>query len=45
MLIIFRSVDEVLRNYQVAVYQYNNPYVSELINLQPMRNMYIHSSL
>ena len=39
-----RSVNEVLGNYQVAVYQYNNPDVSEFINLQPMRNIYIHSS-
>ena len=39
-----RSVNEVLGNYQVAVYQYNNPYVSEFINLQPLRNIHIHSS-
>ena len=39
-----QSVNEVLGNYQIAVYQYNNPYVSEFINLQPIRNMYIHSS-
>ena len=39
-----RSVTEVFGNYQTAVYQYNNPYVSECINLQPIRNVYIHSS-
>ena len=39
-----RSANEVLGNYQVAVYQYNNPYVSEFINLQPIRNIYIHAS-
>ena len=38
------SVNEVLGNYQVAVYQYNNPYVSGFINLQPIRHIYIHSS-
>ena len=38
------SVNEVLGNYQVVVYQYNNPYVSGFINLQPIRNIYIHSS-
>ena len=39
-----QSVNEVLGNFQVAVYQYNNPYVSEFINLQPIRNNYTHSS-
>ena len=39
-----QAVNEVLGNYQVAVYQYNNPYVSEFINLQPIRNIYIRSS-
>ena len=39
-----QSVNEVLGNYQVAVYQYNNPYVSEFIHLQPIRNSYVHSS-
>ena len=38
------SVNEVFGNYQMAVYQYNNPYVSGFVNLQPMRNIYIHSS-
>ena len=38
------SVNEVLGNYQVVVYQFNNPYVSGFINLQPIRNIYIHSS-
>ena len=28
----------------MAVYQYNTPYVSEFINLQPIRNIYNHSS-
>ena len=39
-----QSVNEVLGNYQMVVYQYNNPYVSGFVNLQPFRNMYIHSS-
>ena len=39
-----QSVNEVLGNYQAAVYQYNNPYVSEFTSLQPIRNIYIHSS-
>ena len=39
-----QSVNEVLRNYQVAFYQYNNPYVSEFIYLQPVRNIDIRSS-
>ena len=39
-----QSVNEVLGNYQIAVYQYNNPYVSGFVNLQPIRNIYIHSS-
>ena len=38
------SVNEVLGNYQMVVYQYNNPYVSGFVNLQPIRNIYIHSS-
>ena len=38
------SVNEALGNYQVAVYQYNKPFVSEFINLQPIRNISIHSS-
>ena len=28
----------------MVVYQYNNPCVSEIINLQPSRNIYLHSS-
>ena len=28
----------------MIVYQYNNPYVSEFINLRPIRNIYLHSS-
>ena len=39
-----QSVNEVLGNYQMVVYQYNNPYVSGFVNLQPIRNIYIHSS-
>ena len=39
-----KSVNEVLGNYQMNVYQYNNPYVSGFINLQPIKNIYIHSS-
>ena len=39
-----QSVNEVLGNYQIVVYQYNNPYVSGFVNLQPIRNIYIHSS-
>ena len=31
------SVNEVLGNFQMAVYQYNNPYVSGFVNLQPIR--------
>ena len=41
---ILQSANEVLGNYQMAVYQYNNPYVSGFVNLQPIRNIYIHSS-
>ena len=39
-----QSANEVLGNYQMVVYQYNNPYVSGFVNLQPIRNVYIHSS-
>ena len=39
-----QSVHEVLGNYQIAVYQYNNPYVSGFVNLQTIRNISIHSS-
>ena len=39
-----KSVNEVLGNYKVNVYQYGTPYVSGYINLQPIRNIYIHSS-
>ena len=39
-----QSVNEVLGNYQMAVYQYNTPYVSGFANLQPIRHIYIHSS-
>ena len=38
-----QSANEVVENYQMVVYQYNNPYVSDFLNLQP-RNIYIHSS-
>ena len=34
-----QSVNELLGNYQMAVYQYNNPYVSGFVNLQPTRNI------
>ena len=36
--------NEVLGNYRMVVYQHKNPYVSGYINLQPIRNMYTHSS-
>ena len=39
-----KSVNEVLGNYQMNVYQYGNAYVSGFVNLQPIRNIYIHSS-
>ena len=39
-----RSVNEVLKNYQMAVHQYNNPSVFEFISVQPIRNMYSHYS-
>ena len=39
-----KSVNEVLANYQMNVYQYGNAYVSGFVNLQPIRNIYIHSS-
>ena len=39
-----KSVNEVLGNYQMNVYQYGNAYVSGYVNLQPIRNIYIHSS-
>ena len=39
-----QSVHEVLGNYQMNVYQYNKPYVSGFVNLQPIRNIYVHSS-
>ena len=37
-----QSVNEVLGNYQMAVYHYNNPYVSGFVNLQPIRKIYIY---
>lgn len=36
-----RSVNEVGNN-QIAVYQHDNPYVSEFLNLQPIRSI-LHS--
>ena len=39
-----QSVNEVLENHQIAVCQHNNPYVSGFVNLQPIRNIHIHSS-
>ena len=39
-----KSVNEVLGNYQMNVYQCGNAYVSGFVNLQPIRNIYIHSS-
>ena len=36
-----RSVNEVLGNFQVAVYQCGNAYVSGFVNLQPSRNIFI----
>ena len=39
-----KSVNEVLGNCQMNVYQYGNAYVSGFVNLQHIRNIYIHSS-
>ena len=39
-----QSVNEVLGNYQMAVYQNNNSYIYGWVNLQPIRYIYIHSS-